>query len=202
MPGRFDRSAFESFEARWPRRSKPTAAARACGGGAATRRRSVRPPGQAAREKSLSRRRSLDQQLTESSLADWGLRRRASRPPRHGPHAADGTDQRDDPVRENKAQCTGSALMYMPHGLRSRGSVAVARILSCASADTGAAIDAAVNALAAIAAINAGRRKKWHVVLIHAPEISGNCISTGPFSHRTATRPTLVFQYDVVACRQ
>ena len=97
---------------------------------------------------------------------------------------------------------TGSALMYMPHGLRSRGSVAVARILSCASADTGAAIDAAVNALAAIAAINAGRRKKWHVVLIHAPEISGNCISTGPFSDRTATRPTLVFQYDVVACRQ
>jgi hypothetical protein len=74
--------------------------------------------------------------------------------------------------------------------------------LSCASADTGAAIDAAVNALAAIAAINAGRRKKWHVVLIHAPEISGNCISTGPFSDRTATRPTLVFQYDVVACRQ
>src|SRR5262249_4643183 len=32
---------------------------------------------------------------------------------------------------------TGSALRYMPHGLRSRGSVAVAPILSCASAGTG-----------------------------------------------------------------
>src|SRR4051795_12807423 len=93
---------------------------------------------------------------------------------------------------------TGSALMYMPLGLRSRGSVAVARI-SCASADTGTTIDTAVSALAAIAVISAGRRKKWHLVLIHAPEISRNCISTSPFSHSTATRPTLVFQYDVVA---
>src|SRR6188472_884858 len=82
---------------------------------------------------------------------------------------------------------TGSALMYMPHGLRSRGSVAVARILSCASADTGAAIDAAVSVLAAIAAINTGRRKKWHLVLVHAPEVSRNCIPLAP-SHTVLLR--------------
>src|SRR5262249_10640628 len=34
---------------------------------------------------------------------------------------------------------TGSALRYMPQGLRSRGSVAVATTFSCASADRGAA---------------------------------------------------------------
>src|SRR5262245_19511029 len=39
----------------------------------------------------------------------------------------------------NTAFTTGSALRYMPQGLRSRGSVAVAITLSCASADTGAA---------------------------------------------------------------
>src|SRR4029079_1265665 len=65
---------------------------------------------------------------------------------------------------------TGSALMYMPQGLRSRGSVAVARILSCARTDTGTAIAAAVSALAARAVINAGRRKSWHLAQVHAPE--------------------------------
>jgi hypothetical protein len=37
---------------------------------------------------------------------------------------------------------TGSALMYMPQGLRSRGSVAVATTLSCAKAGKG--VDAIV----------------------------------------------------------
>jgi hypothetical protein len=37
----------------------------------------------------------------------------------------------------NTAFTTGSAFRYMPHGLRSRGSVAVARTLSCASAAKG-----------------------------------------------------------------
>src|SRR5215831_4110366 len=37
----------------------------------------------------------------------------------------------------NTAFTTGSALRYMPHGLRSRGSVAVAMTLSCASAADG-----------------------------------------------------------------
>src|SRR5262245_56780514 len=38
----------------------------------------------------------------------------------------------------NTAFTTGSALRYMPQGLRSRGSVAVATTLSCANADRGA----------------------------------------------------------------
>src|SRR5262249_27583870 len=37
----------------------------------------------------------------------------------------------------NTAFTTGSALRYMPHGLRSRGRVAVATTLSCASAGKG-----------------------------------------------------------------
>ena len=37
---------------------------------------------------------------------------------------------------------TGSALMYMPQGLRSRGKVAVATTLSCASAAAGTSIHA------------------------------------------------------------
>src|SRR6516225_1602160 len=46
----------------------------------------------------------------------------------------------------NTAFTTGSALRYMPHGLRSRGSVAVARTLSCASAGAGAASHASIAA--------------------------------------------------------
>src|SRR5262249_28491459 len=46
----------------------------------------------------------------------------------------------------NTAFTTGSALRYMPHGLRSRGSVAVATTLSCASAGPGAASHASIAA--------------------------------------------------------
>src|SRR4029077_7275886 len=46
----------------------------------------------------------------------------------------------------NTAFTTGSALIYMPHGLRSRGSAAVATTLSCASAGTGAASHASIAA--------------------------------------------------------
>src|SRR6516225_7265233 len=46
----------------------------------------------------------------------------------------------------NTAFTTGSALRYMPHGLRSRGSVAVATTLSCASAGAGAASHASIAA--------------------------------------------------------
>src|SRR6516225_4240127 len=47
----------------------------------------------------------------------------------------------------NTAFTTGSALRYMPHGLRSRGSAAVATTLSCASAGTGAASHASIATL-------------------------------------------------------
>src|SRR2546429_9675330 len=46
----------------------------------------------------------------------------------------------------NTAFTTGSALRYMPHGLRSRGSAAVDTTLSCASAGTGAASHASIAA--------------------------------------------------------
>src|SRR6201993_2759864 len=54
----------------------------------------------------------------------------------------------------NTAFTTGSALRYMPHGLRSRGSAAVATTLSCASAGTGAASHASIAALRNEAALN------------------------------------------------
>src|SRR5262249_36664188 len=47
------------------------------------------------------------------------------------------TEAKARPIRT--AFTTGSALRYMPQGLRSRGSVAVATTLSCASADRDAA---------------------------------------------------------------
>src|SRR5262250_2396955 len=53
----------------------------------------------------------------------------------------------------NTAFTTGSALRYMPQGLRSRGSVAVARTLSCATAGKGTAshaINAAPRGIAAL----------------------------------------------------
>src|SRR5262245_40012924 len=53
----------------------------------------------------------------------------------------------------NTAFTTGSALRYMPHGLRSRGSVAVATTLSCASAGTGAASHATIAAPRSVAAL-------------------------------------------------
>src|SRR5262249_36096507 len=49
---------------------------------------------------------------------------------------------------------TRSALRYMPHGLRSRGSVAVARTLSCASAGKGTIS----NAIMAAPRNNAGQQ--------------------------------------------
>src|SRR5262249_24685178 len=61
----------------------------------------------------------------------------------------------------NTAFTTGSALRYIPHGLRSRGSVAVATTLSCASAADGSASHAISAVAPGTAALNLhGLRKR------------------------------------------
>src|SRR5262245_578230 len=71
---------------------------------------------------------------------------------------------------------TGSALRYMPHGLRSRGSVALATTLSCASAGNGTISNAIVEAPRSIAALDHHRPRKARTGLLC---ICQSSISTG-----------------------
>src|SRR5262249_42651982 len=78
----------------------------------------------------------------------------------------------------NTAFTIGSALRYMPHGLRSRGSVAVATTLSCASAGKGTIS----NAIMAARAATQGQQMPDDF-----PSDQGKCYDS-PGRRRTATR--------------
>src|SRR6476620_2001291 len=104
------------------------------------------------------------------------------------------SEAKASPIRT--AFTTGSALIYMPHGLRSRGNVAVARTSSCANAGMGRAINAAVRALRALAGRDAGRNQR-RPVRTHPREISRHCISTSLISHRVPPPP--LFQGNIIA---
>src|SRR5215471_8710213 len=76
----------------------------------------------------------------------------------------------------NTAFTTRSALRYIPHGLRSRGSVAVATTLSCANAGTG--------------------------TTSHAINAAPRCIgATSHEANRASTRPLCLFRSSLILCR-
>src|SRR5262249_37530424 len=82
----------------------------------------------------------------------------------------------------NTAFTTGSALRYMPHGLRSRGSVAVAATLSCASAGTGTtghAINAAPRSTAALTS-HGPRRTRTRPLCLSQSSLSTRVIPLAP----------------------
>src|SRR5262245_20658732 len=76
----------------------------------------------------------------------------------------------------NTAFTTGSALTYMPHGLRSRGRVAVATTLSCASAGKGTTSNVIIATSRSIATLDRHTLRKTRSGLLCVRQSS---ISTG-----------------------
>jgi hypothetical protein len=87
----------------------------------------------------------------------------------------------------NTAFTTASALRYMPHGLRSRGRVAVATTLSCASAGKGSASHAISAAPRSVATLDVHRLRICPYAFAKVP------CPTGPPSPSLARR-----QHDVI----
>src|SRR5262245_1475309 len=94
------------------------------------------------------------------------------------------TDAKTRPI--STAFTTGSALMYMPQGLRSRGSVAVPRTLSCARAGAAATIDAVTAAPSTSAGADRRRRRARRAP---HPKASEYRVPTGLISHSPSSTP-------------